>query len=183
MQPLITVITPTIGRQTLVNTLQSSGIAFDTRIQHIVIGDGIQTMSRCVALEYGAQYCETRETHNWGATQRNVGIKMALGKWILFCDDDDVLVYSTIQNIMEHHMPCLPHIFRMQYADGGLLWEKPEMKLGNVGTPMFVIPNTGLLGIWTDRYEGDFDFLCSTVHLYSGKVIWSENILAKVRPC
>jgi len=51
---------------------------------------------------------------------------------------------------------------------------------------MMVVPNDkARLGSWGERYEGDIDFLTTTLEKWPGKdlsVVWREDVLADVRP-
>jgi len=54
---------------------------------------------------------------------------------------------------------------------------------GNVGAPCIVTPHVpGLLGTWGDRYEGDFDFIKSTMDLWGGEPDWRDDVIAICRP-
>jgi hypothetical protein len=55
--------------------------------------------------------------------------------------------------------------------------------VGNVGTPMFVLPAAGPRGAWGRRYEGDYDFITSTLALWpAGALVWREEVIAHVWP-
>ncbi len=73
---------------------------------------------------------------------------------------------------MESHTPRHPW---------GTLWKNQVPSLGNVGTPMMVAPNVkSKLGLWGNRYEGDFDFLESTLAYYPEGALWLEDVLVDV---
>jgi hypothetical protein len=42
---------------------------------------------------------------------------------------------------------------------------------GNVSTQMFCVPRTATLGKWGTRYEGDYDFIASTVAANPGSEV------------
>lgn len=72
-------------------------------------------------------------------------------------------------------------MFRMLYEDS-MLWKNNELAIGNVRSQMVVVRNDQKkLGRFTDRYEGDFDFIRSTADLYwpaQNPFIWSEDVIA-----
>ena len=53
---------------------------------------------------------------------------------------------------------------------------------GSIGTPMFVVPNDGRLGRWSTRYEGDFDFISSTLAARNERPRFHEEVIALIRP-
>jgi glycosyltransferase involved in cell wall biosynthesis len=119
----------------------------------------------------------------WGMLSRDEGIAKATGDWILFMDDDDVFA----PGVFDCLRPLLAdegwHIFRMQDAAGGRLWRVKEILLGNIGTPMLVVPNRPDLPKWADyaNYYGDFEFAKSCQELL-GDPHWHEETLALLRP-
>lgn len=118
----------------------------------------------------------------WGMSSRDEGIARATGDWILFMDDDDVFapgVFDWIGPLLERGAW---HVFRMEDA-GGRLWRVKEILLGNVGTPMLVVPNRPDLPKWGDyaNYYGDFEFAKACQEAL-GEPCWHEETLALLRP-
>jgi glycosyltransferase involved in cell wall biosynthesis len=116
---LITFIIPTIGRPTLLRTVQSiqhqtlglwkAVIVFDGMIPTINLDDErIQIISvpKCGLVNYAGQV-------------RNEGIKLATTPWIGFVDDDDILSPDYIQHLQHHIKQQDPEvvIFRMYGYD------------------------------------------------------------------
>jgi len=145
---------------------------------------GRHTLERAVKSARGADEVIVIENDSapWGMRSRDAGIAQATGDWILFMDDDDMFapnVFDTIRHKLENGAW---HIFRM--TDGvGRVWRVREIMLGNVGTPMFVVPNRPDLPKWADHeeYYGDFWFAKSCQELL-GEPQWHEETLALVRP-
>jgi len=158
---------PTRGRETLTRTLASLTAQ---------IGDGDEIL---VVRDHDAP---------WGNKVRDKTIPRCAGSHIWFMDDDDVAAEGALEAIRSQvgEQPDLIHVFRMRYADGYVLWGEPNLHLGNVGTPMMVVPNVpGKIGRWDLKADGgcnDFYFLEQTVGLQGGPVVWHEQIVAEIRP-
>lgn len=144
----ITYIVPTIGRESLSDTIAS-----------IDLWDGDEILV----------YRRHPPAKTWGYTERNEMMPHARCSWLAFIDDDDRFLpgyraaFTDAMNTLPGGRP-VPVIFRMQFPNGTVLWRKPEVECGNVGTPMYLMPNVpSMLGAFNEqRYVGDFDFLnCS----------------------
>jgi len=195
-RPLITVIIPTIGRPTLMQTLDS--LAEQRLAQYLEVLvfpdvhrrdvpqppelDNYQCFGRLIWQPVDGGYSA------WGHPQRNVGLEMANGMWVCSLDDDDVWSSTAMDAIIGAVSQEAEgmHIFRMRYPDGQLLWASRTATFGNVGTPMMVWRNDpALVGRWGKRYEGDYDFLKESVHrLPNGldSLHWHEAIIAEIKP-
>jgi glycosyltransferase involved in cell wall biosynthesis len=117
----------------------------------------------------------------WGNAARQRMMLRARGSHILFMDDDDryaPAAFETVCRVVAEN-PARVHMFRM--ARPGLdddIWREPVLELGNVSTQMVIVPNVpDKLGAWTDRYEGDWDFISDTVARL-GEPIWREEVIA-----
>ena len=182
----LTVITPTVGRDSLRATLASIAPQLHDGDEHIVIGDGVQPRAAEMCAEYGASYQDGPQTHNYGAAQRDVGISLARGDWLLFCDDDDTFTpdaLATVRQVVVDN-PTMPHLFRMRYrASGVVLWQDDIVCEGNVGTPMIVVPTCLELPAWSDghpvAYTSDHRFIQRVTDLYG--VVWRKEIICIVR--
>lgn len=182
----LTVITPTLARPSLRGTLASIAPQLHDGDEHIVIGDGAQPRAAETCAEYGASYQDGTQTHNYGAAQRDVGISLARGDWLLFCDDDDTFTpdaLATVRQVVVDN-PTMPHLFRMRYrASGVVLWQDDIVCEGNVGTPMIVVPTCLELPAWSDghpvAYTSDHRFIQRVTDLYG--VVWRKEIICIVR--
>ena len=71
----------------------------------------------------------------------------------------------------------------MRYCDGRTLTPTLPIRVGTVGTPMICVPNhLEKLGTWSERYEGDHDFLASTMRLRGDQPILHGDVVAEVTP-
>jgi glycosyltransferase involved in cell wall biosynthesis len=183
--PTLSIIVPTIGRASLVATIQSFDYQLGPLDEVIVISDGPNRKVRELVAAVGSRYVylETAERMwDYGGTPRNIGISMARGKYIGFMDDDDTSLPGALDAIRQGAMelPGIPLIFRMRHQEK-ILWETPEIKAGNVSSQMFAVPNIpGKLGHWTARYAGDFDFIVHTIELHGGAVAFREEVIAEL---
>lgn len=186
----LSVIVPTVGRSSLRVTLQSILIQGLTEGDEVLcVGDGfcLEARKQWRNCRPPGRYLEMNErVGNWGHAQRNYAMSLARGTHLLSMDDDDVFTPGAFNAIRAAlaEAPDRPHLFRMRMADGGLVWNDRELRGGNIGTPCIVVPNDPQrLGRWGDRYEGDWDFLESTLALYPlGAEVWREEVIALIRP-
>jgi hypothetical protein len=112
------------------------------------------------------------------------GMAEATGRYLMFLDDDDVYRRGAFRHVREavRANPRRVVIFRMKCHDH-VLWERPVVEEGQVGTPMFVVPNVpGALGSWlTGRIASDYTFISDTVQLL-GEPIWDRQVICTVKP-
>jgi len=126
MNSLLTIIVPTIGRDTLEKALAT----VPKEVGVIVCGDGFlpelaETPQRTVT--------STRQKYGSAGLVRNAAIAKAKTPWVGFLDDDDALLpgyLSTFENEVESADVI---IFRMQHPHYGLIPKFPTISLGNVG--------------------------------------------------
>ncbi len=191
--PAFTIITPTISRPTLARALQSVARQCGPYDEHIIIGDGNQPDAQAMALEYRrTRYIETPKTGGTGAVQRDAGILQAVGDYLIFLDDDDVMVDGALSLAREivADNPGALFLFRCRFygypaiPDGSVLWKDCEIRDGNVGTGMIVCPNKRNLPKWAAhgvlRYNADFTFIRDVAA--ETQVLWEEAILQITRP-
>lgn len=182
---------PTITRPTLGRTLWS--IRLQESIpddEVIVIGDGPQPIARELfeQFRFRGRYVERPKAipSDWGHGHRNAMMRTANAAWILAMDDDDEYKPGALKTIREalKNGPKVPHIFRMDNDPVvGHVWKIPQMTCGNVSTICFACPNDPeKLGIYTNRYGGDFDFIEKTCSFYPTGPVWREEFIATVRP-
>lgn len=129
----VTLVIPTLGRDTLWRALHSLEEQTDERWDAVVVCDGW-------APEDSA---ETERLH-WhegvfGAAglARNAGVRVARGDWVGFLDDDDELTPTYVEHLHQHiedHPRCEVVIFRMEHPDFGILPRlNGHLRLGSVG--------------------------------------------------
>ena len=183
----LTIVIPTIGRSSLEATLDSIACQIEMFDQVFVIGDGTYPETRKLVQKYGIQYgyfeLKDGPHHDWGATARNFGIEIAKKAYIAFMDDDDRYLPGAFKCIKTaiQTFPGHPFMFRMLH-EREILWKTNELCIGNVSSQMVVVPNIqAKLGRFSERYDGNFDFIRSTADFYFpdyNPFIWCEDIIS-----
>lgn len=183
--PRFSVIVATIGRPTLIRALQSLAdqpLAVDDEV--LVVGAGETVRDAAARFRYTFLPCVPGK--DWGAVERRLGIKNALGTHLVFLDDDDIFLpgaFATMRATCEAY-PGRPVMFRMIAPWGETLWREPRVKVCNHGGPQFVTPNDpARLGTWSSRYVCDFDFCVSTLaHYPPDALVWDSTVTYLCRP-
>lgn len=129
--------------------------------------------------------------HDHGHAQINAAMAQATGEWLTFSDDDDVWTSGAF-GLMRRAIAQLPHpaplLFRFKsYHNGAVFWLVPGLLgQGLIGGHCIVTPNLpSLLGRWSERYEGDWDFIEATLDLWERvgvKPVWVNALVAIARP-
>lgn len=188
----LSIVIPTIGRQSLLRTLQA--LAPQLRDDDVlVVGDGPRPRAARIVDDCGApfRYVQGPATAQWGNAQRQVGLRHALGDYLWFVDDDDTPepdALETIRQAAAAH-PDQALMFRCQwnnysYVPQGTVWWEEEGDTFHVGTPMLVAPNKPeKLGSWLGEvYDQDYVFITETLALYGPeKVTWVPKVILKTR--
>ncbi len=193
-QPTICVITPTIGRPTLRQTLESA-ILSKGDVWYI-----LQDRVGCDVYDIWFDLRKTRpflymfETHlggDYGNPLRDYAMRSTYGNYFVFLDDDDIFAPNAIPIIKEaitKHHPR-PIIFKMINGNGEILWRNHEVTPGNVGGSMFVCPNIpDKLAKWDNGHghRSDYEFIKQTLEKYGSgwrqEIVWSDDIIIHCRP-
>lgn len=190
-----TIAVPTIGRPTLRRTLDSilaAGIQNGDQVH--VVGDGHQPDARAIVSEYTGKlpviYSDPPLKSFWGHPQRNFVYRQATTTHLATIDDDDVYVPGALEIVRKavEEDPEKLFMFRMESKTSRLkwkiLWAFQAIRVGNIGTPMFVVPNVKThLGTFGDWYGGDFDFVKSTLSFQpdgEASIRWREDVIVDV---
>jgi glycosyltransferase involved in cell wall biosynthesis len=128
----ITLIIPTIGRDTLTRTLESLIAQTNPDWNAIVVFDGISPSIK--SPDVRIQFIEIPNKKNAGFV-RNEGIKVATTEWIGFVDDDDILTPNYIECFNRDKINTDVVLFRMKMPDGKIIPVPgdTEFKFGEVG--------------------------------------------------
>lgn len=188
----LSVVIPTISRPTLARTLASlKDQDWREGDEVLLVGDGPQPQARELWGQFGLPgfYVELPRGGHWGHVVRNAVLDegLASGSHLAALDDDDCFAPGAV-GVMRGAVglePGRPHLFRMDWRTigGKVLWEERVLRVGNVGTPMFVAPNDpGRLGRYGMTYEGDFAFIRGTCDRYEGGPVWRPEVTILCRP-
>lgn len=128
---IITFIIPTVGRNTLINSINSLLNQTITLWKAIIIFDGIPSNFKISDERVTIIQSEKLgENINSAGNVRNYGITFAKTKWIAFLDDDDEIANDYIE-IFYRELKILPDldvlIFRMKQEDRII----PKLKIDN----------------------------------------------------
>lgn len=140
--PSVSIVIPTLGRQTLWRMIESLKLQLQPGDELIVVADGDESRDRCKPDVPGIRY----ETHVdpqscYGNAQRNYGRSLARGTAVWFCDDDDIALPGALDAIRKAFQSGRrPTIFRIDHM-GQMIWSTPEIRVGNVSGASLVIPN------------------------------------------
>ena len=168
-RPTFSIIIPTAGRPTLAATLASVTPQLEAGDEILVIRS---------------------DDGDWGAIARNSAVERARGTHLLFMDDDDEYTPEALR-AMRKFAADHPHkigIFRMRWefwhlgTYGRVLWETPELRINNVSSQMFLVPNLpGKVASWDPEYGHDYRFILNTVAL-QGDPLFCDTLVARIRP-
>jgi glycosyltransferase involved in cell wall biosynthesis len=190
----LSIIVPTIGRDSLVNTLQSIKVQLGKYDEVFVVQDEGQPyyLNDDLLSEYKndarfnfvshTHYVDGKPVNTWGHAQRNYAMGLATGTHIASIDDDDV--YTPNAFIYFRRNACeFPLIFRMRYGNLWTLWKYEGLvECGNFGTPCLLVPNTDKdAPRWALHYAGDADFAMNAVERF-GAAIFRPEVVAQLRP-
>lgn len=186
-------IIPTMGRPSLYSTLYSlTQCAARPEDEVIVVGDGPQPEAKrivsCFSGRLPVSYHEIADGKCVGGPHRNFAMRIASKTHLSFMDDDDVYAPGGVERARQEVLarPKKILIFKMRAMVKRLvyetLWREPEIVMGNVGTPMFVVPNVkSLLGQWSRQYCSDFHFITGTVEKFGiQNVVWIDEVIANI---
>lgn len=174
----ISFLVPTIGRRTLTNTLKSIEARPGDEI--VLVGSIPEDYIGTVLSLSKLRYLPCQPGHDWGHTERNYAMPLCRGQYIAHIDDDDVYAPGARAE-MEDAIKVArgrPIIFRMRYPNGVTLWRETTIQCGNVGTPMFLTPNSPTkFGTWGPFVGGDCHFL-ETSKWTAEEYVWRPEIVA-----
>ena len=208
-RPLLSVIVPTVGRPSLertVNSLLRQGEWLPW--EAILVGDthapaggpGTWTHQLDRAADLAARYPEHLRyvehdggCHAWGHPQRNHGATVARGRYLAWLGDDDIYVrwaFKTIAQALRgrraagHEWDVF--LFRWVAPWKQVLWHTAGyLEESHIDAECIVCPNVPeMLGTWTNRYQGDYDFIRETVDRWGGleRVLWQPEVIAQAQP-
>ena len=99
----LSIITPAYNAEAFISQLIESVVRQPVQAEHIIVNDGSTDSTKIICEEYASKYKNIKfiNSENKGAgAARNIGIRAATGKYIIFVDSDDLLFNNVINNQM-----------------------------------------------------------------------------------
>jgi len=163
MATTLSIIVPTLGRETLVGTLAS--IATQLR-------PGDEVMVAC------------NSDGNYGDRSIDRCQAKADGDVVLFCDDDDVYTDGSLDRIRAWTSanPGKIGLFRRGFNNGSAQWLRPELTPGNVQRMCIALPNVpGRMPRWTG-YQTEVDIPLEAAKLQGAEIVFVDDVIGLARP-
>jgi hypothetical protein len=158
----LSIIMPTLGRKGLVDAAKAVKWQmedFDDELSIIYDGkitswplppDWYHETPRCV------ETYETPPTRHWGNFQRDVGITIARGTHLIFCDDDDRLCnLAQVREVVKQD-PDKLHFFEMTGAGVDYKWLEQPISEMRGGSCMVVPNDKSKLVLWGQEFSGSY---------------------------
>ena len=115
---------------------------------------------------------------NFGHPLLNKHINHVDGDFLMFADDDDYYVEDAFENIRKFVLEKKLYIFKHKWGDT-INWTIKEVKLGNIGKCMGVIPNTKNLPMFREDVLGDGLFYEDLSNIMEYEFV--DKIIYKIR--
>jgi glycosyltransferase involved in cell wall biosynthesis len=170
----ITVVTPTIMRPSLRDTVKAVWDCLLPGDEHIIVRDAAtnardEGMLMELPVSPFTRYFEANiPGSRYGNGQRDCAIQMAAGDCIVYIDDDDLPGRAAFDVLhREEPNPDACHLFSMLNESTGRLFGTDDLSATNVGGPQLVVPNRKDLPKWLDAndYMSDFDVIQRTTQM------------------
>lgn len=186
----ITVVIPTIGRETLKGTLASLVLQLNPEDAVVVICEEPDPEVRATVCALADCYPESdwayieHQGGDWGHPNRNFAMDRHVHTSHVWTLDDDDVATSTALDSLRQHMADPWTIFRMNFgpghpANGITCWREKLLQAGDIGTPMIFAPlGSSRFG---HEYMGDYVY-AQQLREEHGEPVWSEDVVCVVRP-
>jgi hypothetical protein len=179
----VSFIIATVGRASLERTIESIEPRPGDEIL-IVADESLNLHLRPLVHRNYLRFLHCPPGHDWGHHERTFATPLAKGDFLSFMDDDDYYA-SGHRSAMDEAIaanPDGPTIFcmRLHHMGGYVLWRDKELRCGNVGTPMLLIPrDLDKIAPWPPHYGGDSTFIQSC-KWKPEQFRWSRQVIAEV---
>lgn len=194
--PVLTLIVPTHREdRPLARCLDSVRASLRPRDEVIVVGDTHSTPLPAVerlVQSYGKRFrylAHDAGHHCYGHCQINAALEQAKGDLIHCNDDDDVWAEGALDAFRAacpSKKTAQPRLFRFKSYHGGVYWHtRGYLQRDHIGGHCLLVPNVpGKVGRFACAYNGDFDWIRSTLDLWGGDgaAVWHDEIVCIARP-
>ncbi len=190
----ITIIIPTCGRRSIDRAVLSYLPQMHPGDELLVMGDTIEgdlIETEAILTKYWplVRYIPVKhERHSFGHSEINDGLDLAKNSWIVGCDDDDVATpdaLASIRAVVSQLDEPVPLLFRFRSYVGHIFWDTPgTVRECHIGGHCLVTPNLpGKVGRYTERYNGDYDYIVDTLSRWPpDSALWVDKLIAIARP-
>jgi len=199
MSPSLTICVPTMGRDTLVDTLESiKRQALQPNDQVLIVLDTFVAQMQIPRVQALVEsYGFTFVAHNggyafYGNPQLNKAIELATGDFFCALGDDDVYVDGAIARLRQKLQPNRCVLFQflappdMVPSRPGMrfrLWIDRDLRVANISGCCVAAPRACLVPVSAERRcEVDFDWIADMVAKTGQKPIWMKDCLVIARP-
>lgn len=197
MTPELAVVIPTVGRLTLLSTLDAlEAQPGRDLLEVLVVADTLGGLT--ADLEQARAHVRDERpdwmhwiehdggVHCYGQPQRMCGARSATAPWVWFGQDDNVAAADAVTGILTaiaRQSSSRPIFGKVTTHWRDVVWRTPQLALGNIDADCLVLPRfIAERVIWGLRYEGDFDAAQDAMRLSDGGVDWLDQVLAIARP-
>lgn len=198
--PWLSIVVPTVGRETLIDTLDAidhQPARLLAGVEVVVVADTFGGMT--INLEgVKAHIAAERQLgryrfiehdggqHVFGQPQRTAGAQAALGDWVWWGQDDNVPSEKALESIYDavrSHISELL-IFRWVAPWREIIWRWPELALGNLDADCLVMSRRlAQHCAWGLRYEGDYDVAREAFEQTGrAEIDWRPAVISIARP-
>ena len=193
MSAPISVVIPTIGRETLDLTLESFARDLTDQDHVIVMADGANEWVSDLVYDFSCRFPAADWTYafepeilgTFGHPLTNIALNRYVDSdsWVWRLDDDDIAAEGALDALRSAQDDPWS-VFRMtfgpgHYAEGITIWREPRLRHGDVGTPMFFAPLcSARFGL---EYSGDFVY-AQALEAMLGPPVFREEVVCVVRP-
>lgn len=199
MTPTLTIAVPSIGRESLRDTLES--IARQALIpgdQVLVVFDSfgadpaLWDQTHALVTSFGFTFVPWNGgTHFFGNPQLNRAMQLATGDYFCALGDDDVYVDGAIERLRVKLQPNKAVLFQFYtppfMVEGDprrfVLWANKQLRVANISGCCVAAPRAALVPVSDERrIEVDFDWIVAMVEKTGQSPIWLKDCLIIARP-
>lgn len=189
MTPWLSVVIPTVGRESLQHTLasldaQPESAGLEVLVVADTYGGSTPALERAHEFVHGTRHHWLEHdagVHCVGQPQRNYGARLARAPYVWFAQDDNIAAEDSLAMIelaIDAQREARPLFFRVRFAWGQEVWREPQLRLGNIDADCLVLPRAiAKQVVWAERYEGDFDAAEQASSMAEGDVAWVDEVV------